>query len=161
MQNKSTIHLLIRFSDTLLKTGDTISAHNQVVEREGAVWFGKMGSPVSQNNIVILNGQVEKGIPTFVYLVKGNRRKSIAYRSRLIFALKTLPKTETDLVPTYYAELNIPQYVKFWVKLTKIDLVDFSNLKQMQVASSVLSLAETLVKSSSGHFIIRANKFRI
>ena len=154
MKPKPPIHLLLRFSDTLLKTGDTIDEHNQVVESEGSVWFGKMGSTVSQSQIDVLNGQVQDAIPTYVCLVKGNRRKSAAFRGRLVLASKTLPKGEENRVPSYYTDLSIPRYVKFWVKLTKIVPIDSADLNMMQVASSVLPIRETLFRSSSGHFFL-------
>ena len=135
MNTKSPVHLLLRFSDSLLKDGDTIEEHNQVVNRDGAVWFGKMGSTVSQNQIDIFTGQVQDNIPTYVYLVKGNRRKSTAFRGELVLASKFLPKGEEHLVPSYYADLN-----------------------KMQVASSYSHIGESLVRSSSGHFIIREDK---
>lgn len=156
MNPKPPIHLLLRFSDSLLKEADTIENHKEVIQRAGAVWFGKMGSPISQHYMDILNDQIEKGIPTFVFLVKGNRRESTAYRGTLLFASKLLPTSESHLVPAYYSDLDIPKYVGSWVKLTEIIPFDFSELANMQVASSVLTLGETLVKSSSGHFYIRA-----
>ena len=158
MKTKPTVHLLLRFSDSLLKSGDTIDAHNQVVKREGAVGFGKMGMTVSQNNIDKLNQQVEEGIPTYVFLVKGNRRKSTAYRARLSSASKSLPKDEKGMVPEYYLDLDIPKYVKFWVKLTEIYPFEFADLQKLQVASSVLPIQETLYRSSSGHFFVREAK---
>jgi hypothetical protein len=154
MKMKYHVHLLLRFSDSLLKTGDTITAHTQVIEREGAVWFGKMGATVSQHNIDVLNDQVKKNIPTYVYLVKGNRRKSSAYRGKLVVASKTIPIEEQHLAPQYYEELDIRQYMKFWVKLSEIIPIDMAELQKMRVSSSVLPIQETLVKSSSGHFVI-------
>ena len=94
MKTEQSVHLLLRFSDSLLEQGDTIDEHNQVVQRAGAVWFGKMGSPVSQQYIDLMNKQVEDGTATYVYLVKGNRRKSTAYRSKIISISKTLPEGE-------------------------------------------------------------------
>jgi len=152
---KNPRHLLLRFSDSLLKDGDTIEAHNEVIAREGAVWFGKMGSTVSQNHAEVFNQQVQSEISTYVYLVKGNRRKSTAYRGRLVMASKTLLDGEAHLVPSYYAELDISKYVKFWVKLSEIVPIELSELKTMRAISSVYPISETLVKSSSGHFIIR------
>ena len=158
MNTKKQVHLLLRFSDSLLKDGDTITEHNKVISSEGAVWFGKMGSPVSQNHIDRLNKQVQEGIPTFVYLVKGNRRKSTAFRGSLLLASKTLPEGEEHLVSPYYADLDIPKYVKFWVKLTEIIPIEFTDLQKLKVASSVLPIQETLYKSSSGHFILRGTR---
>jgi hypothetical protein len=155
MSYKLPIHLLIRFSNSLLKDKDTIEEHNNIVHQYGSVWFGKMGSPVSQGIIDILNNQVSQGISTFIYLVKGNRRKSTAYRSRLIFATRIFPENEKNLIPTYYSDLKIPQYVNFWVKLDFIDHIEFIDMNKMKVVSSVLPLSETLTKSQTGHFIIQ------
>lgn len=154
MKPKKPVHLLVRFADSFLKEGDTIENHKKVIEHEGAVWFGKMGSPVSQNHIDTLNMQVKEKKPTYIFLVKGNRRKSTVYRCKLAVASKTLLESERHLVPAYYAELEIPKYVKFWVKLTDIEHIEFAKLENMRVASSVLPIGETLYKSSSGHFII-------
>jgi hypothetical protein len=158
MKTEKPVHLLLRFSDSLLKDGDTVTEHNKVIESEGAVWFGKMGSPVSQNHIDRLNKQVQEGIPTFVYLVKGNRRKSTAFRGSLLLASKTLPEVDENLVPPYYADLDIPKYVRFWVKIKDIIPIDYAELNKMQVASSLSPIGESLVKSFSGHFIIREDK---
>ena len=155
MKEKPPIHLLLRFSNNIYK-GDTIAAHQEVINQYGAVWFGKMGSPVSQVHVDKLNQQVDENIPTYVYLVKGNRRKSTIYHSTLFLASKTLPNDEAYLVPRYYADLNISKYVRLWVKLGDFDPLETVELNKMKVASSVLPIGETLVKSSSGHFIICA-----
>ena len=111
MKQKKPIHLLIRFSDRLLENRNTIEEHQKVIGREGAVWFGKMGQPISQNAIDKLNKQVEDGIPTFIYLVKGNRRKPTAFISDLIIASKTIPEEEMDLISSYYKELEIFRFI--------------------------------------------------
>ena len=81
MKQKKPTHLLIRFSDRLLESRRTIDEHQEVIEKEGAVWFGKMGQPISQNAIDKLNKQVTENIPTYIYLVRGNRRKPTAFIS--------------------------------------------------------------------------------
>ena len=158
MNIKTPVHLLLIFVAGLMILEASNKDNNKVIASEGAVWFGKMGSPVSQTRIDRLNKQVQEDIPTFVYLVKGNRRKSTAFRGSLLLASKTLPEGDECLVPPYYADLDIPRYVKFWVKLTEIVPIDSTDLNKMRVASSVLPLGETLAKSSSGHFIIREIK---
>lgn len=104
MKQKLPVHLLLRFSDSLLKAGSTIDEHNMVV------------------------------------------------------ASKTLPKGDESLVPDYYAKLDISRYVNFWVKIEEIFPTDQLGLNKMKVASSVLPLRETHIKSSTGHFIIQENK---
>jgi hypothetical protein len=86
--------------------------------------------------------------------VKGNRRKSTAYRASFIIATKSLPKDDKALIPNYYYELDLIKYMKFWVKLASITQIPFKEMAKLRVASSVLPLSETLNKSSSGHFFL-------
>jgi hypothetical protein len=161
MKQQKPLHLLIRFSDRLLEKRSTIEEHQKVIEQEGAVWFGKMGQPIAQHAIDKLNKQVDDNIPTFIYLVKGNRRKPNAYISNLVLASKTVPEDEISLVPPYYKELEILRFIKFWAKVTNLQEIDLKDLAKMRVASSVYPLLETLVKSSSGHFYIKEKKLYI
>lgn len=155
MNRNNNVHLLLRFSDMLLKEGDTILEHNKIVESNGFVWFGKMGTPVASKSIAILNQQVEKGIPTYVYLIKGNRKKPLAFLAELIIAARELPKREIIFTPSYYKDLELIKYMHFWVKMKQIIPIEFSRLERMRAISSVYPLPETLIKSSCGHFLIR------
>lgn len=156
MEKKQTpIHILVRFSDRLLEGTDTINEHNHVIEQHGAVWFGKMGSTVAHRHIEGLNEQIDKEIPTFIYLVKGNRRKSTYFQCKLIAASRSLPNEENHLVPSYYHEKEIIQYINFWMKISEISPLNSSELANLKVASSVFPITETLYKSSSGHFIVK------
>jgi len=160
MKTEQPVHLLLRFSDSLLKQGDTICEHNQVVSREGAVWFGKMGASVSQIYIDILNGQIQNDTPTYVFLVKGNRRKSTVYCALLVCATKVQPEEQKHMIPSYYYGLDLIKYMKFWVKLTEITPISFSELEKMRVSSSALPIRESLIKSSTGHFFLVENRAR-
>ena len=77
-------HLVVRFSDTMFGVGDVVAIHNAIVAENGAVWFGKLGQTLSQNRVEMLAKQIEQGIPTYLYLVKGNRKKSTAYQAKLL-----------------------------------------------------------------------------
>ena len=104
------VHLVVRFSDTMFDVGDVVAVHNEIVTEQGAVWFGKLGQTLSQGRIEIINKQIEQRIPTFLYLVKGNRRKSTAYRAQLIAFSRDKPK-EKKLIPQYYGEKKLLQYM--------------------------------------------------
>jgi hypothetical protein len=156
LEKKETpIHILVRFSDQLLENTDTITEHNRVIKQHGAVWFGKMGNTVAHRHIECLNEQIEKGIPTFAYLVKGNRRKSTFFQCKLLTASRSLPEEEAHLVPSYYHEKEIIRYIRFWMKISEASPLDASELSNLKVASSVFPISETLYKSSSGHFIVK------
>jgi hypothetical protein len=137
--------------------GDVVSKHNEIVARHGAVWFGKLGQTLSQSRIDMLNQQVEKGIPTFLYLVKGNRRKSTGYRAPLLLVTRDQPK-ETALIPSYYAEKDLIQYMKVWMKVGEIEAIEMTEMDKLKALNSVFPIAETLVRSSSGYFLVHESK---
>ncbi len=150
------IHLVVRFSDTMFDVGDVIARHNEVVGVHGAVWFGKMGSTLAASRISLLNKQIQDGVPTFLYLVKGNRRIPTPYRAPLLLVSKILPLREKLLVPQYYAEKKIVRHMNAWMKVKKIVPSELDELDALQAVSSVLPLSETLVRSSSGYFLVQA-----
>jgi hypothetical protein len=147
-------HLVVRFSDTLFGVGDVVEKHNLVVAKHGAVWFGKLGSTLAQGRINLLNKQIEQGIPTFLYLVKGNRRKSTAYRAQLLSVTREMPAKEKRLVPSYYAKQGLLDYMRAWIKVGEIVPVEMSSLDNFRAMTSVLPLYETLARSSSGQFLV-------
>ena len=150
-------HLVVRFSDTMFGVGDVVAKHNDIVSAQGSVWFGKLGQTLSQGRIDMLNDQLEKKIPTFIYLVKGNRRKSTAFRASLVQISKEIP-TENNLIPAYYAEKDLIQFMKAWMKIGQIEAIDMSEMNKLKAINSVFPIAETLVRSSSGYFLVHESK---
>jgi len=155
--NDKPLHLVVRFSDTMFSVGNVTALHNAVVAEHGAVWFGKLGQTISQGRVDMLNKQVEKGIPTFLYLVKGNRRKSTAYRASLMQMSKEIPK-ENILIPAYYAKKDLLQFMKAWMKIGQIEAIEMSEMDRLKAINSVFPISETLVRSSSGYFLVRESK---
>src|SRR5574341_1089010 len=136
MSNK-TLHLVIRFSDGLFGVGDVVAKHNEVVDKTGYVWFGKIGTTLSSIRIDALNKQVKDEIPTFIYLVKGNRKKSTAYRAKLFLVSKDLPKGEGKNTPSYYSTKSLRQYMKAWIKIGEISEVELSSMKNLKAINSI------------------------
>jgi hypothetical protein len=137
--------------------GDVVSKHNEIVASHGAVWFGKLGQTLSQNRIEMLNHQIEKKIPTFLYLVKGNRRKSTAYRASLLLVSREIPENKA-LIPAYYAEKDLIQYMKAWMKIGQIESIELSEMDKLKAINSVFPIAETLALSSSGYFLVHESR---
>ncbi|MBE0671402.1 MAG: hypothetical protein IH588_12500 [Anaerolineales bacterium] len=154
----SPLHLVIRFSDTMFEVGDVVSIHNEVVEKHGAVWFGKLGGTLSLARIEMLNKQIEQKTPTFLYLVKGNRRKSTPYKARILAISRDFPKKEKVLIPSYYAEKKLLKYMNAWVKAGRIEQVEMADLKNLKTINSIFPIEETLVRSSSGYFLVHESK---
>jgi hypothetical protein len=154
----SPLHLVIRFSDTMFGVGDVIALHNQVVDQHGAVWFGKLGGPLSQSRIDWLNKQVEQKVPTFLYLVKGNRRKSTPYKAEILAVSRDFPQKEKALIPPYYAKKKLLKFMNAWVKIGHIEQVEMADLKKLKTINSIFPIEETLVRSSSGYFLFHESQ---
>ena len=152
------LHLVVRFSDTMFDVGNVITRHNNIVSAHGAVWFGKLGQTISQMRMDMLNEQIKKKENTFLYLVKGNRRKSTAYRAPLLQVIKEKPE-EKALVPPYYTEKDLLQHMKAWMKIRKIDAIEMSDMSKLKAISSVFPISETLARSSSGYFLVKESDF--
>ena len=112
---------------------------------------------LAQGRIDIINNQIEQGIPTYLYLVKGNRQKSAVYRAHLMYVARYRPK-EKVLIPIYYSKKKLLQYMNAWMKIDKIEQVDMSTLNSLKAINSVIPISETLARSSSGYFLVRENK---
>lgn len=154
----SPLHLVIRFSDTMFGVGDVVALHNQVVDQHGAVWFGKLGGTLSQSRIEWLNKQIEQKVPTFLYLVKGNRRKSTPYKAEILAVSRDFPKKEKALIPPYYVQKKLIKFMNAWVKVGHIEQVEMSDLKNLKTINSIFPIEETLVRSSSGYFLVHESK---
>ena len=156
--NTNPLHLVIRFSDTMFGVGDVVALHNEVVHKHGAVWFGKMGGTLSQSRIEWLNKQIEQKLPTFLYLVKGNRRKSTPYKAEILSVSRDFPKKEKTLIPPYYTEKKLVKFMNAWVKVGHIEQVEMVDLKNLKTINSIFPIEETLVRSSSGYFLVHESK---
>ena len=152
------LHLVIRFSDTMFGVGDVVEKHNDVVDRHGAVWLGKLGRTLALPRIEMLNKQITLNIPTFLYLVKGNRRKSTPYKATIISISRDFPKKEKALIPPYYAEKKLLKFMNAWFKIGHIEQVEMSDLKNLKTINSIFPLEETLQRSSSGYFLLHESK---
>jgi hypothetical protein len=72
MKPSSPNHLLLRFSDTRLKLGQIISANQEVIEREGSIWFGNKQLVASLT--MLIHETLFKSSPGHFLLKEGNYR---------------------------------------------------------------------------------------
>jgi hypothetical protein len=93
-----------------------------------------------------------------VTLVKGNRRKSTPYKAGILAISRDFPKKEKALIPPYYAEKKLLKFMNAWVKIGHIEQMEMSSLKNLKTINSIFPLEETLVRSSSGYFLVHESK---
>lgn len=148
-------HIVIRFSDKLGATADTIEAHTRVIDKYGVAWFGKMGKTLALRHVERINEQCEIGIPTHLYLVQSSRQESRVYRGDLLQIARRLPLDQKRFIPNYYQENDLVKYMTLWGKLSSLKLIDSSYLTRLYVASSGSPVSQVLGASMAGLFIVR------
>jgi hypothetical protein len=143
----------MRYSDKLTAVDDTISAHQEIAKRKGAVWLGKMGRTLARIHVNTLNEQCKHDVPTYVFLVQKCADGYELYQGNMVEVSRVFPD-DRRLIPPYYEQRGILQYMRLWQKLTGIRKVDADVLKRLYVASSGSSAAETLPRSIAALFLV-------
>lgn len=100
------IHLLLKWSDT--REPRTIQLHNDVVQREGSVWWGKFGAGLGQTKIEQLQSQVAAGHVTYVFLVGDNT----TWRTRLSQITADRAEVDDRRLPGYYSRDDCSVFVR-------------------------------------------------
>ena len=146
----------MRFSDKLGFIGDTIEAHSAVIKKHGAAWFGKMGKTLGHDKVERLNEQVEKKIPTFLYLVQRSASKGYQiYRGGILQVARDLPARQNRYIPKYYESHRLEEYIRLWTKLSNLRAVPSSEINGFVVSSSGSPVLVTLGRSMAAMFIVR------
>lgn len=149
------IHVLVRFSDMLLPSGDTIESHQKVISKKGAVWFGKAGKPLARNHIERINRQCSDHIVTFLYLVQRVAGQYELYKGTVLTMSRALPEGEEEFVPPYYKNLYLLRDVRYWTKLSKLAKAPQGELEKLLLVNSGMPARLSLYQSMAGLFLVR------
>ena len=137
----------IRFSEKFSTDKGTIYEHQQIIDKNGYVWYGKLGScPSSKVRECILKNDDPK-----ILLIHSGKA------DRYWLHISDICKVpELDFVPEYYKD----KYEVFgcWIKVTKIESAPNNVISKCIVSSSGTPLAEASKHSMSPYFIIEYNE---
>ena len=136
--------IALRFGEHFAPECGTISAHQEIIDKLGYVWYGKMGSVVSKKVIDVLLSTEE---PKILLIRSGRAERYWAY----IEEVKT-EKPESKGIPYYYRD-NTDKF-KIWFKVKKFELAEKGVMSKCLVASSGQQLGEVSKHSMSPYFII-------
>lgn len=140
--------IALRFGEHFAPSCGTIAAHQEVIERLGYVWYGKLGSPVSERiRAEILNADNPK-----ILLI--NSGKANRYWACVSEIQREIPPTEA--IPEYYRSNR--EKFKTWLKITAFSEAPKGIMSQCTVASSGSPLSEASKHSMSPYFIIDTNE---
>lgn len=160
MLEKYPIHLIIRYSDNLYKIDDVVSEHTKIIDKNGMVWFGKVGKPLGLPHLETINNQCTSGVPTYLYLIQKVGKNYLTHRGKLIKASRSFPTAQKSLIPKYYYEKEILSLISIWFNLSEITKMDEGYLSNLRVVTSIMTITETLASSMAAMFIVKEVKKR-
>jgi len=102
--------IALRFGETFAPEYGTIEAHQQLINSNGFVWYGKMGSAVSDKVIADI---LKNENPKILLIRSGKAERYRAYVSEIKHEVP-----DRKFIPAYYAEQA--GIFKTWFKVTAI-----------------------------------------
>lgn len=136
--------IALRFTDRFAPEEGTIKAHQRVIDTYGFVWYGKMGSVVSE---AILKEITENEKSRILLIHSGRFDRYWAY---IDAAQKEKP--DRQYIPEYYRDNS--ENFKSWFKVTRFESAPRDILSHCIVPSSGNTLSYTSRHSMSPYYII-------
>ena len=139
--------LALRFGETFSPECGTIKAHQQVIDTNGFVWYGKTGSPVSDKKISELKKEKTNRI---LLIHSGGIDRWWAY-------IDDITKERPDIgIPEYYKK-DAAKF-KTWFKITRFKEAPRDVMRKCVVISSKSVLSEASRYSMNPCFYIEYNE---
>lgn len=136
----------LRFAENFAPETGTIAEHENVLSQYGSVWYGKLGTPLSQK---IIDSILSNANPRILLIRSGRTERYWLYISEI-----QRDKPEPSLIPEYYR--NQADSFKTWFRVTRIVLAEKGISSHCIVHSSGRPLSEVSSHSLSPYFIIDA-----
>ena len=140
--------IALRFAEKFAPKEGTIKAHQELIDKNGFVWYGKMGNPVSDVNIAKVMDQEN---PRVLLIHSGGPDRYWAYISAI---KKEQPINEE--FPEYYR--NIADKFKTWFCVTRFEVAEKGVMSKCIVSSSKAVLSNASRHSMSPYFLIEFNE---
>ena len=123
--------LSLRFGENFAPACGTILAHQELIEKYGFVWYGKLGNAVSDK---ILKEIFKEETPKLLLIKSGTPERYWAYIEK---AQRQAP--DFQYIPEYYRDM-IPK-IKCWFKITRIEKAPSDIMSKCLVISSGAQLS--------------------
>lgn len=134
----------LRFFEKFAPEEGTIAEHQKLIKKNGYVYYGKMGTPISEKNIKMLLDQEEV---KNLLIHSGKAERYWVYVDKII-----KEKPELNEFPEYYHDIS--DNFKTWFRVNKIEEAPKNIMGLCKVASSGATLGEASKHSMSPYFII-------
>lgn len=134
----------LRFSENFAPPEGTIAAHQELIEQNGFVWYGKLGSAVS---VKVAAALMENESPRILLIHSGKSNRYWAYINKI--QRETPALTE---IPKYYRDMAGD--FSCWFRVIRFEKAESDVMAKCKVASSGDSLSYVSKSSMSPYFII-------
>lgn len=138
----------LRFADNFAPDEGTIAAHEEIIESNGYVWYGKLGSAVSKK---VIDEILQNNHPKILLIHSGKTGRYWAHIDKIQHEIP-----DRKFIPKYYRE-NAGNF-KTWFKVVRFEAAPSNVLSKCKVASSQRPLSEVSKSSMSPYFIIEVEK---
>ena len=136
--------IALRFGEHFSPECGPIAAHQAIIDKIGHVWYGKMGSAVSDKVI----SDIKRADQPRILLIRSGRTER--YWAKVLEIQHTVPSLSE--IPEYYRDTA--GTFKTWFKVSEFELADRDVMSKCRVASSGNALGEVSKHSMSPYFII-------
>lgn len=137
--------IALRFADSYAPKEGTIKLHQEIINTNGYVWYGKFGNTLSQKNIDLLMSQPDRRI---LLIKSGFPERYWAYFEEI----KKEKPQDVENIPEYYRENT--DKIRCWFKIKKIDKAENNVMSKFIISSSKMPLSEASKHSLNPYFII-------
>lgn len=136
--------IALRFAENFAPESGTIAAHQEVINREGSVWYGKFGSPVSRS---VAGTILEDPDPRILLIHSGGADRWWAHVDKI-----QRERPDASLVPSYYDRVG--DKFSCWFHVTRFEKAPKDVMSKCVVPSSGRSLSSASRHSMSPYFVI-------
>ena len=136
--------IALRFAENFAPDCGTIVAHQEVIDKRGFVWYGKLGSPVSAK---VAGEILSEDDPCILLIHSGGVERWWAH-------IEAIKRETPELlgVPCYYRDRA--EGFSCWFRVVGFERADAKVMSNCFVASSGKVLTEASRQSMSPYFII-------
>ena len=136
--------IALRFGEHFAPKCGTIAAHQELIDKYGFVWYGKLGTPISKSAIEDI---MSMDTPKILLIRSGKAERYWAMVSEI---KREIP--EKLYIPDYYAD-NADSFSS-WFKIIEIVPASKDIMSQCRIRSSGATLGEVSKHSMSPYFKI-------
>lgn len=147
-------HILLKVRS---ESGQTITAHADMVAAKGTAMLGKIGQAVGSDFRDMLNQQIERGFKTYLFLTirEGWNGPYVTYRSLLKMVHESLDEAKKPFIPRYY--LHESANVKTWFEISSMERLTREEMNKIYVLSSGREIM-SVINSSATVFRVALRK---